>query len=151
MMERCTLGGGCFWGVEALFQRVEGVVTTAVGYMGGTLENPTYETVCDGDSGHAEVVQIIFDADHVTYRELLERFFRGHDPTELNRQGEDVGLQYRSVIFYDGPQQRAAALETREQVDRSGQYEQPVVTEIAPAVTFYRAEEYHQQYLDKRG
>ncbi len=149
--EKATFGAGCFWGVEAEFRKVRGVVATTVGYEGGTLEHPTYRDVCSHTTGHAEVVQVEYDPARVTYDQLLSVFWEGHDPTQLNRQGPDVGDQYRSVIFYHTPEQQAAALASKEQRERSGKYRRPVVTQIVPAVTFYQAEDYHQQYLEKRG
>lgn len=150
-MEKATFGAGCFWGVEAAFREVNGVKATAVGYAGGNFENPTYEDVCRGQTGHAEVVEVQFDPSIVSYDELLKVFWENHDPTTLNRQGPDIGAQYRSAIFYHTPEQAAAATASKEALDRSGQYRRPIVTEITPAGTFYRAEEYHQQYFEKRG
>jgi len=150
-LEKATFGGGCFWGVEAAFRSVEGVVDTAVGYMGGTLKNPTYKDVCTDKTGHAEVVEVSFDPSRVTYEQLLDLFWKMHDPTALNRQGPDIGTQYRSVIFYHTPEQKAAATASKDKQDQSGAHKHPVVTQIVPAGEFYRAEEYHQQYLEKRG
>jgi len=150
-VHEATFGAGCFWGVEATFRQINGVTDTAVGYAGGTSERPTYETVCSKQTGHAEVVRVVYNPDVVSYEQLLQIFFSCHDPTTLNRQGPDVGAQYRSVIFYHGEAQRIAALAFKEQLEQSGRYERPIVTEIAPAPTFYRAETYHQQYLEKRG
>jgi peptide-methionine (S)-S-oxide reductase len=150
-MEKATFGAGCFWGVEATFRQVEGVHSTAVGYMGGTLPNPTYEDVCTDRTGHAEVVQVEYDASKVSYEELLRVFWENHDPTTLNRQGPDVGTQYRSVIFFHSPEQETAAKLTKQRLAASGRYKRPLVTEIVPASQFWRAEEYHQQYLEKRG
>lgn len=144
-------GAGCFWGVEEAFRQVEGVVSTAVGYAGGTLEHPTYEDVCSDRTGHAEVVQVEYDPQRVSYERLLEVFWGIHDPTTLNRQGPDVGTQYRSVIFYHDAEQGALARASKERLERSGRYARPIVTQIEPAPTFWRAEEYHQQYLAKRG
>jgi len=151
MTEKATFGAGCFWGIEAEFRKVEGVVDAAAGYLGGTLENPTYEDVCSGATGHAEVVQVEYDPSRVPYEELLRLFWEMHDPTTLNRQGPDVGTQYRSAAFFHSPEQEAAARASKEELDRSGHYRSPIVTEITPATTFYRAEEYHQRYLEKRG
>jgi len=148
---KATFGAGCFWGVEAAFRQVEGLTATAVGYAGGTTENPTYREVCSHRTGHAEVVEVDYDPARVSYDLLLEVFWANHDPTTRNRQGPDVGDQYRSVIFYHDEEQRAAAVASKEALDRSGRYRNPIVTEIAPAPTFYRAEEYHQQYLEKMG
>ena len=150
-MEKATFGAGCFWGVEATFGQVPGVVDTAVGYMGGTLENPTYQAVCTDTTGHAEVVQVSFDPSRVSYEQILEEFWKIHDPTTLNRQGPDVGMQYRSAIFFHAPEQEVAARASKEKQQASGRFRRPVVTEIAPASTFYRAEEYHQRYFEKRG
>jgi peptide-methionine (S)-S-oxide reductase len=150
-MEKATFGAGCFWGVEAAFRQINGVRATAVGYAGGIYENPTYEDVCSGHTGHAEVVEVQFDPAVVSYDELLKVFWENHDPTTLNRQGADIGAQYRSAIFYHTPEQEAAARASKQALDASGQYRRPIVTEITPAGTFYRAEEYHQQYFEKRG
>ncbi len=150
-MEKATFGAGCFWGVEAAFRKVKGIKTTAVGYSGGALKNPTYEDVCTGLTGHAEVVQVSYEQAEVSYQELLDLFWEIHDPTTLNRQGPDVGTQYRSAIFFHTPEQEAAARASKENLGASGRYQRPVVTEITPASEFYRAEEYHQQYLEKRG
>jgi peptide-methionine (S)-S-oxide reductase len=149
-MKKATFGAGCFWGVEAAFRRVPGVVSTAVGYMGGAFENPTYHDVCSGTTGHAEVVQIDYDSSKVSYRDLLNIFWSIHDPTSLNRQGPDLGAQYRSAIFFHDADQQTDALASKRQLELSGKPQQPVVTEITPASTFYRAEEYHQQYLEKQ-
>jgi peptide-methionine (S)-S-oxide reductase len=150
-MERATFGAGCFWGVEAAFRQVTGVTATRVGYMGGTLENPTYRDVCTDRTGHAEVVEVTFDPSRVTYGDLLRVFWENHDPTQLNRQGPDVGTQYRSVIFFHSPEQEAAARASTEELAGSGRYRRPLATQITPATTFYQAEDYHQQYLEKRG
>jgi peptide-methionine (S)-S-oxide reductase len=151
MTEMATFGAGCFWGVEVTFRNVPGVQDAAAGYLGGALENPTYEAVCTGRTGHAEVVQVTFDPEVVSFEELLDVFFESHDPTTLNRQGPDVGTQYRSAVFYHSEEQRAAAEAFKARLDASRVLRRPVVTEITPASTFYRAEEYHQQYLEKRG
>ena len=150
-MEKATFGAGCFWGVEAAFRQVKGVKTTAVGYMGGKLKDPTYQDVCTDRTGHAEVVQVEFDPAEASYEELLRVFWDNHDPTTLNRQGPDTGTQYRSVIFFHTPAQEAAAKASREALSKSGRYKRPIVTEITAAPEFWRAEEYHQQYLEKRG
>jgi len=150
-MEKATFGAGCFWGVEAAFRQVEGVLSTNVGYMGGTLKNPTYKDVCTDRTGHAEVVEVEYDPMKVSYGELLNVFWANHDPTTLNRQGPDIGTQYRSVIFFHTPQQEAAAKAAKERLQASGKYKRPVVTEIVPAADFWRAEDYHQLYLEKRG
>ncbi|CVK34152.1 peptide-methionine (S)-S-oxide reductase MsrA [Methanoculleus bourgensis] len=149
--EKATFGAGCFWGVEEAFRHLPGVVDTAVGFMGGTLANPTYEDVCTGRTGHAEVVEVTYDPAQVSYRDLLDLFWSIHDPTTPNRQGPDVGTQYRSVIFYHTPEQEAAARASKQEVERTGRFRRPIVTFIEPAGTFWRAEEYHQQYLAKRG
>jgi peptide-methionine (S)-S-oxide reductase len=150
-MEKATFGAGCFWGVEETFRNVKGVTGTAVGYLGGTLPNPTYEDVCTDTTGHAEVVQVEFDPAQVTFDQLLNVFWENHDPTTLNRQGPDHGAQYRSAIFYHTAEQAAAAQDSKEKLQASGRFKRPIVTEITPATEFYRAEEYHQQYLAKRG
>src|SRR3982751_4901391 len=142
--EKATFGAGCFWGVEETFRNLDGVLSTAVGYAGGTKENPTYEEVCSDNTGHAEVVQVEFDPDQIRYEELLDVFWSNHNPTTLNRQGPDVGTQYRSVIFYHSPEQKSAAERSRQKVDTSGRFSRPVVTQIEPAPTFWRAEDYHQ-------
>ena len=150
-MEKATFGAGCFWGVEAAFRQIKGVLSTAVGYMGGTFKNPTYRDVCTDHTGHAEVVQVEFDPAQVSYNDLLRVFWENHDPTTLNRQGPDVGTQYRSVIFFHTPEQEAAANASKNALEKSGAYRRPIVTQITPAEEFWRAEEYHQQYLEKRG
>ena len=149
MTEKATFGAGCFWQVEVEFRNVPGVLDAAAGYMGGALENPSYEDVCTDRTGHAEVVQVDFDPDEVSYEELLERFWELHDPTQVNRQGPDVGSQYRSVIFFHSPGQQRAAQEAKERAQ--ARFSRPIATEIVPAQAFWRAEEYHQQYLVKRG
>ena len=148
-MKKATFGAGCFWGVEAAFRQIEGVTKTEVGYEGGHLENPTYEDVCSHTTGHAEVVEVTYDPEQVSYEQLLDEFWGKHDPTQLNRQGWDIGDQYRSVVFFHDDEQREAALRSkaREQPNWSA----PIVTQIEPAQTFYEAEDYHQQYLEKRG
>lgn len=146
-----TFGAGCFWGVEAAFRSLEGVVDTSVGYMGGSVENPTYEQVCSHSTGHAEVVEVEYDPSKVGYEDLLQIFWSNHDPTQLNRQGPDVGSQYRSVIFFHDSDQESRATMSKQELDSSGRLGSPVVTEIVPAETFWRAEDYHQQYLEKRG
>lgn len=148
---KATFGAGCFWGVEAAFRQINGVTLTQVGFLGGSLENPTYRDVCAGRTGHAEVVEIEYDPSIVTYEELLEVFWKNHDPTQHNRQGPDVGAQYRSAIFFHTPEQEAAASASKQKLERGGRYQRPIATEITPASKFYRAEEYHQQYLEKRG
>ena len=146
---KATFGAGCFWGVEAAFRQLEGVTATAVGYEGGTLENPTYEDVCSHTTGHAEVVEVTYDPEQISYDELLDVFWAKHDPTQLNRQGWDIGDQYRSVVFFHNEEQKEAAL--RSKAEQQTHHRAPVVTQIEPAQTFYVAEDYHQQYLEKRG
>jgi peptide-methionine (S)-S-oxide reductase len=150
-MEQATFGAGCFWGVEATFREVPGVLDTAVGYAGGNVQNPTYEQVCSDRTGHAEVVQVTFDPARVSYDALLDAFWGAHDPTTPNRQGPDVGSQYRSVIFAHGPEQEAAARASLARQDASGRFRRPIVTQIEPYAAFWRAEEYHQRYLERRG
>ncbi len=150
-MAKATFGAGCFWGVEEEFRKVPGVRDTAVGYSGGSLEKPTYKDVCSDRTGHAEVVEVDYDPAVVPYETLLDVFWNGHDPTQKNRQGPDVGTQYRSVIFFHTPEQETAARASKERLEKSGRFSRPVVTEITPAQTFWRAEEYHQRYLEKRG
>ena len=150
-MKKATFGAGCFWGVEEAFRGIEGVTGTAVGYLGGDLENPSYEDVCSGRTGHAEVVQVEYDPSRVSYEKLLDVFWESHDPTTMNRQGPDIGTQYRSAVFFHDEEQEAAALASRERMNASGRFRRPIVTEITRATPFYRAEEYHQQYLAKRG
>lgn len=150
-MPIATFAAGCFWGVEAVFRQVKGVVATAVGFMGGSLKNPSYQEVCTDTTGHAEVVQVEYDADQVSYEALLTVFWANHNPTSLNRQGADMGTQYRSAIFFHTPEQQKIAQLSKDKLVKSGQYLQPIVTEITPASQFYLAEEYHQQYLEKKG
>ena len=151
MTEKATFAAGCFWGVEAAFRQVPGVVDAAVGYTGGTLENPTYEDVCSDRTGHAEAVEVQFDPQKVSYERLLDVFWENHDPTTKNRQGPDVGTQYRSAIFVHDPGQEKAARESKDRQEKSGRFRRPIVTEIVPAAKFWPAEEYHQRYLEKRG
>ena len=150
-MEKATFAAGCFWGVEETFRQVPGVVDTAVGFMGGTTESPSYREVCGGRTGHAEVVDLEFDPAKVSYDALLDVFWGCHDPTTKDRQGPDVGSQYRSAIFFHDPTQEAAARASKQRLDAAGRFRRPIVTEIAPAGPFWRAEEYHQRYLEKRG
>lgn len=150
-MAKATFAAGCFWGVESAFQQVAGVKSTTVGYTGGTLKNPSYEDVCTGRTGHAEAVEIEYDPAVVSYEKLLSVFWKIHDPTTLNRQGPDIGTQYRSAIFYHNSEQKEGAITSKESLEQSGFYKRPLVTEIVPASKFYRAEEYHQRYLEKRG
>src|SRR5947209_346691 len=149
--EKATFGAGCFWGVEAAFRQIKGVVATAVGYEGGSYPNPTYHDVCTDRTGHAEVVEVEYDPSRVPYENLLKVFWTNHDPTTMNRQGPDFGSQYRSVVFYHSPEQQAKAAASKEQLQSSGKFRRPIVTQIVPASQFYRAEDYHQQYLEKRG
>jgi peptide-methionine (S)-S-oxide reductase len=151
MQRKATFGAGCFWGVEAAFRRVDGVIETRVGYMGGTTEEPTYPDVCTGRTGHAEVVEVVYDPERVSYDHLLEVFWQIHNPTTRDRQGPDVGSQYRSVIFTHSPEQEQAARASKERLERSGRLRRPVVTEIRPAGTFWPAEEYHQRFFEKQG
>ena len=147
MTKKATFGAGCFWGVEAAFRQIEGVTATRVGYAGGTLDNPTYEDVCSHTTGHAEVVEVTYDPDQVSYDELLDVFWHKHDPTQLNRQGWDIGDNYRSVVFFHEDEQREAALRSKE--EEQANWRAPIVTQIEPAQRFYEAEDYHQQYLEK--
>lgn len=150
-MELATFGAGCFWGVESAFRQIPGVIDAKVGYAGGTLENPTYQQVCTDRTGHAEVTQVTFDPSVVSYETLLDAFWDMHDPTTPNRQGPDVGSQYRSVIFFHSPEQEATAKASIAKQTVSGRFKRPIVTQIAPAPTFYPAEEYHQRYFEKQG
>jgi peptide-methionine (S)-S-oxide reductase len=151
MTETATFGAGCFWGIEAAFRRIPGVVDATVGYSGGRTENPTYKDVCTDETGHAEVVQVTFDPAKLSYEQLLDAFWQMHDPTQVNRQGPDFGTQYRTAIFYHSPEQKAAAEKSKAALQASGKFRKPVATEVTPAGPFYRAEEYHQRYLEKRG
>ena len=150
-LEKAAFAAGCFWGVEETFRRVKGVVNTTVGYMGGILQHPTYEDVCTGRTSHAETVLVEYDPSKVSYAEILQVFWRCHDPTTLDRQGPDAGTQYRSVIFYYTEQQKNEALASQRKLEKAGVYNRPIVTEVVPATTFYKAEDYHQRYLEKRG
>ena len=150
-MQKAIFGAGCFWGVELTLSKIEGVESTAVGYCGGKVPDPTYEIVCTGQSGHAEVVLVEFDPDKVSYDNLLEAFWSLHDPTTLNRQGPDIGTQYRSVIFFQDKDQAVVAKASRNKLQQSGRFKNDIVTEIVPTAQFYRAEEYHQKYLEARG
>ena len=151
MSEIATFGAGCFWGVEVAFGRIPGVLETAVGYSNGRTDNPTYKDVCTDETGHAEVVQVTFDPSKVTFNNLLDAFFGLHDPTQLNRQGPDFGKQYRTAIFFHSPEQESAAKAKIAELNASGKFKRPIATEITAAGKFYRAEEYHQKYLEKRG
>ncbi|HWP78188.1 MAG TPA: peptide-methionine (S)-S-oxide reductase MsrA [Candidatus Nitrosotenuis sp.] len=148
---KATFGAGCFWCVEDVFRRTKGVTNTTVGYSGGWMKNPTYEDVCTDTTGHAEVVQVEYDPKLISYEELLDIFWSSHDPTQLNRQGPDVGAQYRSVIFYHDEQQEKTAKESKERLAKSGRFKRPIVTQIEQAKEFFKAEEYHQQYYAKCG
>lgn len=150
-MAMATFAAGCFWGVEDAFRQVHGVKSTVVGYTGGTAPNPSYRQVCTGATGHAEAVQVEFDPNEITYRDLVMFFFQIHDPTTLNRQGPDIGTQYRSVIFVHGPDQDAVGREVKAALDKEGAFRHPIVTQIVPASEFYAAEEYHQKYFEKQG
>jgi peptide-methionine (S)-S-oxide reductase len=150
-LEKATFAAGCFWGVEAAFRQIKGVTSTAVGYSGGSYKDPSYRDVCTGRTGHAETVEVVYDPSRVSYEDLLKVFWENHDPTTLNRQGPDVGSQYRSAIFFHNPEQEAAARASKARLESSGKYRRPIVTEITPASEFYKAEDYHQQYLEKRG
>lgn len=150
-MAVATFAAGCFWGVEATFRRLPGVTGTRVGYAGGTMVQPTYHDVCGGNTGHAEAVEVTYDPAKVSYDDLLRVFWDNHNPTELNRQGPDVGSQYRSAIFFHDTEQERAARASMQRLSASGHYRRPIVTQITPAPTFYQAEDYHQRYLEKRG
>ena len=150
-MEKATFGAGCFWGVESAFINIKGIKSTTVGYMVGNLKNPTYGDVCTDKTGHAEVVQILYDPTKISYDQLLNIFWSIHDPTQLNRQGADIGTQYRSVIFYHNENQKQIAKKSKNKQQKTGKYKKPITSEITPAKEFYPAEEYHQKYLEKNG
>ena len=148
---KATFGAGCFWHVEDLLSKTKGVKSTKVGYIGGQLPNPTYEEVCTDKTGHAEAVEVEYDPNEISYEELLDVFWKNHNPTTLNRQGPDIGIQYRSVIFYHNDEQKEIAEKSKQTLEKSRQFENPIVTEIVPTPTFYDAEEYHQKYFKKHG
>jgi len=148
---KATFGAGCFWHVEDMLSKTKGVKSTKVGYIGGQLPNPTYEEVCTDNTGHAEAVEVEYDPDEISYEELLDVFWNNHNPTTLNRQGPDMGIQYRSAIFYHNDEQKEIAEKSKQTLDKSGQFENSIVTEIVPSPTFYKAEEYHQKYFKKHG
>jgi peptide-methionine (S)-S-oxide reductase len=150
-MAKATFAAGCFWGVEETFRRLPGVSSTRVGYIGGKTVNPTYKDVCTDTTGHAEAVEVEYDPAKISYEKLLDVFWENHDPTQLNRQGPDWGTQYRSAIFFHSPEQEAAANASRQKLENSQRYGKRIMTQIVPAPTFYEAEDYHQQYLEKRG
>ncbi len=150
-MDEVTLGAGCFWGVQASFDQLDGVIETSVGYTGGNTKDPTYKEVCSDKTGHAEVVRVVFDPEVISFRELLDHFFSIHDPTTMNRQGPDFGSQYRSVIFFNSAKQENEAKEVMKKWDSSESYHKPIVTEISPVMEYYKAEEYHQKYFEKNG
>ena len=150
-MKKATFSAGCFWGVEETFRRIPGVIFTAVGYEGGSFPNPTYHNVCNDETGHAEVVEVEYDPEKVSYEKLLEVFWAAHDPTTLNRQGPDRGTQYRSAVFVHDDEQQVIAETSKKEAQASGRFRRPIVTEIRPATTFWKAEDYHQQYLARRG
>ena len=148
---KATFGAGCFWHVEDLFQKIDGVTSTKVGYTGGKLTNPTYEEVCTDTTGHAEAVEVEYDPNKISYQDLLDVFWNNHDPTSVNRQGPDIGIQYRSAIFFHNEEQKKIAEKSKEQIENSGKFNKKIVTEITPAPKFYNAEEYHQKYFQKHG
>jgi peptide-methionine (S)-S-oxide reductase len=150
-MAKATFAAGCFWGVEATFRQLPGVISTRVGYIGGKTTNPTYKDVCTDATGHAEAVEVDYDPAKLSYGKLLDVFWENHDPTQVNRQGPDWGTQYRSAIFYHSPEQEAEAKASKQALETSGRFRKPIATQIVPAATFYEAEDYHQQYLEKRG
>jgi len=148
---KATFAAGCFWGVEETFRQMSGVIATQVGYTGGETDNPTYKDVCSSRTGHAEAVEVEYDPEKINYNDLLQVFWENHDPTTLDRQGPDIGSQYRSAVFYHSPEQKTVAEASKQELEKSGRFRRPIVTQIVPAVQFHRAEEYHQQYLAKRG
>ncbi len=150
-MAKAIFAAGCFWGVEATFRQVPGVTSTRVGYTGGSADKPTYKDVCTDRTGHAEAVEVTYDPENVSYDKLLDIFWENHDPTQLNRQGPDWGTQYRSAIFFTSPEQEAQARASKKKLEESHRFSKPIVTQIVPEVTFFEAEDYHQQYLEKKG
>ena len=150
-MEKATFAAGCFWGVEATFRQLPGVTSTRAGYIGGHTENPTYKEVCTDRTGHAEAVEVEFDPAKIPYTDLLKVFWENHDPTQVNRQGPDWGSQYRTAIFFHSPEQQKEALASKDALEKAHRYAKPIATQIVPATTFWEAEDYHQQYLEKRG
>ncbi len=150
-LDTATIGGGCYWCTEAQYQLLDGVVSVTSGFSGGTVKNPSYKEVCNGTTGHAEVVQVVFDSTKLNYSDILQAFFLSHDPTQLNGQGNDIGTQYRSVIFYHNEEQHQLAEQIKKDLDNSGAYRDPIVTEIAPFSVFYKAEDYHQNYFNQNG
>jgi peptide-methionine (S)-S-oxide reductase len=150
-LDTATLGAGCFWCTEAQFELLDGVISSTSGFSGGTIKNPSYKEVCNGNTGHAEVIQVVYDTTKLNYADILQAFFSSHDPTQLNRQGNDVGTQYRSVIFYHNEDQKKTAEAVKRELDQSGAYNEPIVTEIAPFTVFYKAENYHQNYFNENG
>jgi len=148
-MEKAVFGAGCFWGVEAAFRKINGIVSTRVGYSGGHTVNPSYDDVCSGMTGHAEVVEVTYDPEKISYDELLRVFWKIHDPTSLGRQGPDIGSQYRSIIFFHTPEQEQLAIQSKKELDKNGVYKKKIVTEIVPAGPFYAADDYHQRYFEK--
>ena len=150
-MSKATFAAGCFWGVEVTFRQLPGVISTRVGYTGGNFTNPTYKDVCTDRTGHAEAVEVEFEPAKISYEQLLDVFWENHDPTQVNRQGPDSGTQYRSAIFYHSPEQKAAAEASKAKLEKSGRFSKPIATQIVPEATFFEADDYHQQYLEKRG
>ena len=150
-LETATFGGGCYWCTEAQYQMLDGVISVSSGFSGGTVKNPAYREVCEGRTGHAEVVQVVFDKNKLSYMDILQAFFSSHDPTQLNRQGNDVGTQYRSVIFYHDEEQHRIVDQIKKELDLSGAYDDKIVTEISPFTVFYKAEDYHQNYFNQHG
>jgi peptide-methionine (S)-S-oxide reductase len=150
-LDTAVVGGGCFWCTEAQYQLLDGVVSVTSGFSGGTVKNPSYNEVCNGNTGHAEVIRVVYDTTKLNYADILQAFFSSHDPTQLNKQGNDVGTQYRSVIFYNSEEQRKTAEQIKNELDHSGAYKEPVVTEISPLKDFYKAEDYHQNYFNQNG